>query len=204
MYVADLQADGGESSRFGGPQGGPGGRDDRNRGPSYRGPMSMRFDDRNPQRESSSSATPAPPPSIPSTITDQNKDEAASIAAMFQATTDQWDATQEKMAQATFRSRGGAPHRGGPPRNFTPRDNPHPDRPPPIGYICYRCGQKGHWIQECPTNQDPDWDNKPRFKRTTGIPRSMLKTVEAPTDEQRQAGVMITADGTYVVAQVDK
>lgn len=31
----------------------------------------------------------------------------------------------------------------------------------------------------------------------------MLKTVENPTDEQRQSGVMVTADGTYVVAQVD-
>ena len=25
-------------------------------------------------------------------------------------------------------------------------------RPPPPNYICYRCGQKGHWIKLCPTN----------------------------------------------------
>lgn len=218
-YVADLQAEGafGDGSRFGPGASGAAQRDDpRQRGgPTYRGPMSMRFDD----RQGSSSATPAPSatpqPALPSSITEQNSDEAAGIAAMFQATTDQWDATQQQMAHATYRSRGGGPSRGGPPSargGFAPRgggpghggaEHFHSDRPPPIGYICFRCGQKGHWIQECPTNQDPEWDNKPRFKRTTGIPKSMLKTVEQPTDEQRQAGVMITADGTYVVAQVD-
>ena len=81
------------------------------------------------------------------------------------------------------------------------------DRPPPIGYICFRCGTKGHWIHDCPTNNDREWDNRPRFKRTTGIPKSMLKKVEAPTTEGAQSGAslpMVTSDGEYVVAQIDK
>lgn len=214
-YVADLQAgDAGGSGRFSGAAAGRDPHANRQQqqaggSASYRGPMSIRFDERD--RGASSSATPAPPPVMPATISEQNGDEASGIAAMFQATTEQWDATQEQMSHATYRARGGGPSRGGPPgRNFTPRgdqqrpqSHPHSDRPPPLGYNCFRCGQKGHWIQDCPTNNDPEWDNKPRFKRTTGIPKSMLKTVEAPTDEQRQQGVMITADGTYVVAQVD-
>ena len=53
-----------------------------------------------------------------------------------------------------------------------------PDHEPPNGYICYRCGNKGHWIQLCPTNDDPDFDNRPRVKRTTGIPRSFLQKVD--------------------------
>ena len=57
----------------------------------------------------------------------------------------------------------------------------------------------GHWIQDCPTNKDKEWDNKPRLKRTTGIPRSFLKTVEQAGD-----GVMITPEGRLVVAQPDK
>lgn len=65
----------------------------------------------------------------------------------------------------------------------------------------------------CPTNDDPTFDNKPRMKRTTGIPKSFLKTVEKPaallndgtTDDTKSAsGVMVNADGDYVVAEPDK
>ena len=88
-----------------------------------------------------------------------------------------------------------------------------PDHPPPPGYICYRCGEKGHWIQVCPTNDDPAYENRPRVKRTTGIPRSFLKTVEKPialandgtTDEMKQpAGIMVNAEGEWVIAEPDK
>lgn len=175
----------------------------------YRGQMSMRFDG----RDASASATPGPSSAAPAPVqalsTDQDGDEAARIAAMFQATTEQWDETQERMAHATYRERGGAPRRGGPPRPMTGQhhaaaQHPVSDRPPPIGYTCFRCYKKGHWIHDCPTNDDREFDNKPRLKRTTGIPKSMLKTVEAPTDEMRSQGLMITPDGSYVIAQVDE
>ena len=61
----------------------------------------------------------------------------------------------------------------------------------------------GHWIYDCPTNNDKDFDNRPRIKRTTGIPRSFLKTVEAPSESNAGAGVMITPEGGFVVAQPD-
>lgn len=88
-----------------------------------------------------------------------------------------------------------------------------PDHEPPTGYICYRCGEKGHWIQVCPTNDDPNFDNKPRVKRTTGIPRSFLKTVEKPValtndgttdDTKAPSGVMVNAEGEFVIAEPDK
>lgn len=87
-----------------------------------------------------------------------------------------------------------------------------PDHEPPTGYICYRCGEKGHWIQVCPTNDDPTFDNKPRVKRTTGIPRSFLKTVAKPSamdndgtvDDSKPSGVMVNAEGEYVIAEPDK
>lgn len=64
----------------------------------------------------------------------------------------------------------------------------------------------------CPTNDDPNFDGRPRVKRTTGIPRSFLKTVEKPNaltndgtiDESRPSGVMVNADGEWVVAEPDK
>jgi protein MPE1 len=85
------------------------------------------------------------------------------------------------------------------------------DNPPPPGYICYRCGEKGHWIKECPTNDDPNYENKPRIKRTTGIPRSFLKTVEKPAltgdasdDAKPPSGIMLNAEGQFVIAEPDK
>ena len=71
----------------------------------------------------------------------------------------------------------------------------------------------GHWIQACPTNDDPAFVNRPRVKRTTGIPRSFLKTVEKPTalpsdgtlDDQKQpSGIMVNAEGEWVIAEPDK
>ena len=64
----------------------------------------------------------------------------------------------------------------------------------------------------CPTNDDPNFDGRPRVKRTTGIPRSFLKTVEKPSaltndgtvDESRPSGVMVNADGEWVIAEPDK
>lgn len=88
-------------------------------------------------------------------------------------------------------------------QHYHPYQQRPPDRPLPASYVCYRCGQKGHWIHDCPTNNDRDWDHKPRIKRTTGIPRSFLKTVEQPTDGSFTQGVMLTPEGGYVIAQPD-
>lgn len=65
----------------------------------------------------------------------------------------------------------------------------------------------------CPTNEDPAYDGRPRVKRTTGIPRSFLKTVQKPTslvndgttdDAKQPAGIMVNAEGEWVVAEPDK
>lgn len=62
----------------------------------------------------------------------------------------------------------------------------------------------GHWIHDCPTNSDPNFDKK-RIRRTTGIPRSMLEAVEKPTEggAPLAQGVMVTPDGGYVIARPD-
>lgn len=86
-----------------------------------------------------------------------------------------------------------------------------PDHEPPDGYVCYRCGNKGHWIQNCPTNDDPDFEGKRRFKRATGIPKSFMKTIEKPVAEEGENGeeaelpanVMLTADGDHVLIVPD-
>ncbi|KAM0808830.1 putative DWNN domain-containing protein [Seiridium cardinale] len=127
--------------------------------------------------------------------------EEEKLAAMFQVQSDQWTAQQEEMANQAPVYKPGSKK----PVNV-------PDHEPPKGYVCYRCGQIGHWIQVCPTNDNPEFDNRPRVKRTTGIPRSFLKTVDKATLQQGEgedgvkppAGVMVNADGDYVIAEPDK
>ncbi|KAI1270729.1 DWNN domain-containing protein [Xylariaceae sp. FL1019] len=145
----------------------------------------------------------APKPVAPSvTQTGAPMTEQEKLAAMFQSETDQWSVQQEEMSHKTAVYKPGAKK----PANV-------PDHEPPNGYICYRCGQKGHWIQLCPTNDDPDFDNRPRVKRTTGIPRSFLKTVDKSALQHTNAdgeevkpppGLMVNADGDFVIHEPDK
>ncbi|KAH8847614.1 hypothetical protein MCOR27_004459 [Pyricularia oryzae] len=132
--------------------------------------------------------------------------EEERLAAMFQAQSEQWTAQQEELSHQTP-IYNGKPGVGKRPANV-------PDHEPPNGYICYRCGEKGHWIQLCPTNDNPEFDNRPRVKRTTGIPKSFLKTVDKATvlgqagvdgeEGKVPSGVMVNADGDFVIAQPDK
>ncbi|KWU45677.1 DWNN-domain-containing protein [Rhodotorula sp. JG-1b] len=175
-----------------------------------------RFDGREDPQPSGSNQSVQIPAAAPN-------DEASAMAAMFAATNTQWQQTQEQMANATPIYRNPNAANRPPPRDNNNaaarpsfRDSGMAHKPPPAGYICYRCGQKGHWIQECPTNSDPAYDNRPRIKRTTGIPKSFLMEVNRPApkagDEEEEdedavngvkAGVMITADGGFVVARPD-
>ncbi|KAJ8514578.1 hypothetical protein ONZ45_g7889 [Pleurotus djamor] len=166
----------------------------------HRGAMSKRFDGKE-DTPAQSQPKPAAPALMKNNIA--GEDEAAAMAAMFQAQSANWEETQEKMSQLVLpywhfylatkihtNPRGtGFSARGG--KSFTPQQ---PDRPLPPSY------GEGHWIQDCPTNNDREYDNRPRIKRTTGIPRSMLKAVENPNSGQN---VMVTPEGGYVVAQPD-
>ncbi|KAG0280112.1 E3 ubiquitin-protein ligase rbbp6 [Linnemannia exigua] len=89
----------------------------------------------------------------------------------------------------------GSSHSG--PHTKQPMDQQQ--RPPPNTYVCYRCGKKGeHWIQFCPTNNDKSFEPI-GIKKTTGIPKSFLKTVGGDTLQSKK-GVMVTQDGNLVVA----
>ena len=144
--------------------------------------VSARQEFKKPTTQSAAPSVPPPPP-----IPGSSEDEA--IRAMLSASSDQWQETQSKMAMSkpVFRPGGRALPSG-----------PVPDRPLPQGYICYRCGQKGHWIQACPTNGDENFENRKRIKRTTGIPRSQLQKVEVST-EDGEGNVMVNAEGESVM-----
>ncbi|KFA60296.1 hypothetical protein S40285_07697 [Stachybotrys chlorohalonatus IBT 40285] len=128
--------------------------------------------------------------------------EEEKMAAMFAAQSEQWSAQQEEMSHQTPVFKAGGIKR---PANV-------PDHEPPNGYICFRCGDKGHWIQMCPTNDNPEYDNRPRVKRTTGIPRAFLQKVDKATilaqsdgdETKRPSGIMVNAEGEFVRAAPDK
>ncbi|KAH7098232.1 DWNN-domain-containing protein [Auriculariales sp. MPI-PUGE-AT-0066] len=200
IYVAGVEAKGSSGVSAGPSSSGPASHF---KGPS--GPMSRRFDGRDDGSASRPSSSTAPT-SQASAPTSLKNEETAGIAAMFAQSEQQWEETQEKMQYANripFTStRGGGPQR----KAYVPQSlqsAAEPTRQTPLGYVCYRCGQKGHWIQECPTNDNREFDNRPRIKRTTGIPRSFLKSVEAPSEGAVGPGIMITPEGSYVMAQPD-
>lgn len=106
------------------------------------------------------------------------KDEDDQMDAMFRANKFHWDATQEKMANLKRV------------RHQQPNVQRLTRQPPPM-YVCYRCGVKGHYIQDCPTNGDAKFD-RPKVKRTTGIPKSFLKEIEMPPDLDTQGASLLS------------
>lgn len=124
--------------------------------------------------------------------------EEERIANMFANQENQWEQTQHEMSSATpvF-------HRAQNNSQFGESEGP-----PPPGYMCYRCGARDHWIKNCPTNSDPNFEGK-RIRRTTGIPKKFLKSVEIDPDnitaeEMAQRKIMVTEDGKFVVQVADQ
>lgn len=120
-----------------------------------------------------------------------NLTEADAEAAFLAASAQQWDAQKESLAHAK------------PVYNKNKKPVNVPTHDPPPGYVCRRCNVKGHWIQACPTNDDPDFKPVFQAKRTTGIPRSFQRTVEKPVDEEAAKGIMLNAEGEYVQVMTD-
>lgn len=63
---------------------------------------------------------------------------------------------------------------------------------PPENYICFRCGNKGHFIQHCPTNNNRDFDIV-KFRRPSGIPRDYLEKVNGGMEGSN--AMLVTDDG---------
>ncbi|KAJ3320197.1 hypothetical protein HDV06_005441 [Boothiomyces sp. JEL0866] len=129
--------------------------------------------------------------------------EMDGIQQMFKQQAQQWEDTQEKLATAKAVYR---PPMGGGTGAGRGKMNPmmymEVQKPPPPGYTCYRCGEKGHYINVCPTIGDANYDNKPKIKRATGIPNTFLQTVE--NKEAIERGLMLTTDGNFVVPVVNE
>lgn len=112
-------------------------------------------------------------------LMDENMSEEDKIKLMLERQDDAWAKTQEELStHKVVHGRPGVE-----------------DLPPP-GYVCYRCGGKDHWIKNCPTNMDPNFEGK-RIKRTTGIPKSYMKTISKESVEYRLANPESNASGIH-------
>lgn len=69
----------------------------------------------------------------------------------------------------------------------------------PENYVCFRCGQKGHYIQNCHTNQDKAFDIL-RIRKPSGIPKDFLVPVSGESLPSNVA-MLVTSEGGYVKAQ---
>uniref|UniRef100_A0A3Q4BC68 RBBP6 ligase n=1 Tax=Mola mola TaxID=94237 RepID=A0A3Q4BC68_MOLML len=68
----------------------------------------------------------------------------------------------------------------------------------PANYTCYRCGNTGHHIRNCPTSGDKNFEAPPRLKKSTGIPRSFMVEVDDPNIK----GAMLTNCGHYAIPAI--
>lgn len=154
-------------------------------------------------------ATTAPAAGVqPAAAVDENISEEDRIKQMFENQSNVWAQAQDELSTHKV-------------VHYKPGTE---DLPPP-GYVCYRCGGKDHWIKNCPTNSDPNFEGK-KIKKTTGIPKSYMKTISKETVEYRlqnpefnDSGIhtnengdlvdaegntyMITEDGDYVMTFAD-
>ncbi|KAI3011916.1 hypothetical protein CBS147346_831 [Aspergillus niger] len=109
--------------------------------------------------------------------------EEEKINALFNLQANQWKEQQQEMANATPVPFG----RGrGRPVNV-------PDHPPPPGYLCYRCREKGKLL----------WHNLLKAK-TNGVEKPESLTLDGSNEDPRNTGVMVNADGDFVIAKPDK
>jgi len=128
----------------------------------------------------------APPVSSIKTVTElatvtSETDESEAISKLVESAT--WDTKPSPLGGVNIHG-----HHGGRTRhNFG-------STLPPGNYICHRCGKPGHYIQFCPTNNDPNF-NTPRVKKPTGIPRSFL--VPVSESEAGQTGIMMLPGGGF-------
>lgn len=144
---------------------------------------------------------------LPKTI--EGADEAERINSLINQASNDVDMFPPPPPRGRFGNRGsfrgGRGGRGGRPRgrggfptagSTAFAANMYPDRAPrpSANYVCHRCNQPGHWIDQCPTNGDPTYD-KIKVRAPTGIPRSMLRNVDAPesgTGLQDSSGQFVT------------
>ncbi|KAI9294077.1 hypothetical protein K502DRAFT_11551 [Neoconidiobolus thromboides FSU 785] len=128
--------------------------------------------------------------SMDGVIPGENEEEK--LQALFDQTSTQWRQQNAHMGGHQGSYRGG--------QNYSAQRNQNQfNKPISANYVCHKCGIKGHYVQNCPSQVDRK-NMQPRVKKTTGIPRSFLKNVEQVPDGK---GAMVASDGTLVIAQAN-
>lgn len=75
---------------------------------------------------------------------------------------------------------------------------------PAPDYQCHRCGQRGHFIGDCPANSNPALSCI-RVKVAIGIPRSTLKLIQpSELEDAYKMGGLMAVEGGFVLATQDE
>lgn len=121
---------------------------------------------------------------VTSTVPDSGNADTSPEAAFLAESSEAWKREQEQLSKAK--------------PVYNKKSANVPSGPPPAYYTCRICNEKGHYIQQCPTKDDP---NHKSYKLPTGIPKSFQKEVTA--EEADGPNVMKTPDGRYVQVKTD-
>lgn len=119
-----------------------------------------------------------------SAVPDNGNVDTSPEAAFLAESSEAWKREQEQLSKAK--------------PVYNKKNANVPSGPPPAYYTCRICNEKGHYIQQCPTKDDP---NHKSYKLPTGIPKSFQKEVTA--EEADGPNVMKTPDGRYVQVKTD-
>lgn len=91
---------------------------------------------------------------------------------------------------------------GGPARGRRPSDGAQRRaRFPPADYVCERCGVDGHWLSDCPTHDDKQFDQR-RIVRAKGIPRRFLRAADTSSADQKAVGLVLPTSSHRRDAQI--
>eukprot|EP00117_Sycon_ciliatum_P040527 scpid24272/ scgid29767/ E3 ubiquitin-protein ligase RBBP6; Proliferation potential-related protein; Protein P2P-R; Retinoblastoma-binding Q protein 1; Retinoblastoma-binding protein 6; p53-associated cellular protein of testis len=93
------------------------------------------------------------------------------------------------------------PRRGGRPQHHAVQYVPQESMVLPSNYVCYRCGEKGHHIRNCPNPKSDVPIHVPGARnRGTGIPSEFL----VPASDEKAPGVFRDRSGNLVIAKIDR
>eukprot|EP00967_Tisochrysis_lutea_P137741 scaffold247697_cov39-Tisochrysis_lutea.AAC.1 len=125
------------------------------------------------------------------------------IKQMMAAASNEWQRPYFQR-HPTAGSRGAG--RPGPLAKVGPDGKPQGRTPPP-GYVCYRCRQQGHFIQNCPNNSVADGGDEGTAthvrRAPVGIPLSRLQKIASSGDADVSGGFLM-ADGSIARMVADE
>jgi hypothetical protein len=112
-----------------------------------------------------------------------NEDELSKIDALIAQHSDVFEGTQLRYSKAV--------------RYGEDKKNAQGASVPHGGYRCHKCGEAGHFIQDCPLNTEEGRAGKVRQAR--GIPKTFLESISEAEASKVGTGAFVSSEGDLVI-----